>query len=105
VIYGLALEALWPDRTVFSGRLSYCTTAGQFSEHEIPLLDHARRHGLEVLEIIDRAIELGRLAAMPAPDACRFCDFGVVCGRQEEQRTRRKAPDLMGDLQALRQLP
>jgi hypothetical protein len=58
-----------------------------------------------VLEIIDRAIEGGLLAARPAADACAFCDFQVVCGRDEERRTRRKDITLFADLDALRKLP
>jgi hypothetical protein len=105
VIYALAVEALWPGQTVFSGRLWFCTTAGGFTPYEIPLLDNARRQGLEVLEIVDRAIEHGILAASPAKDACRYCDFGPVCGREEERRIARKTRDLMADLDALRGLP
>ena len=105
VIYGLALEALLEGQTVFSGRLSFCTSTGGFSEYEIPLLANARRAGLEVLEIIDRAIERGTLAARPAPHACAYCDFEVVCGRQEERRTGRKARELFEDLTALREMP
>jgi ATP-dependent helicase/nuclease subunit B len=105
VVYGLALEALEPDQTVYSGRLSFCTTAGGFTQHEIPLLGDSRRRGLEVLEIIDRAIEGGLLAARPAVEACVFCDFQVVCGRDEERRTRRKDSTLFADLDALRKLP
>jgi hypothetical protein len=104
VIYGLAVEALWPEQKVYSGRLFFCTTAGGFKPHEIPLLDNARRRGLEVLEIIDRAIERGLLAARPAADACTYCDFAPVCGRDEERRTARKAPELMADLDALREM-
>jgi hypothetical protein len=105
VIYGLALEALEPDQTVYSGRLSFCTSAGGFTQHEIPLLGDSRRRGLEVLEVSDRAIEGGLLAARPAADACAFCDFQVVCGRDEERRTRRKDITLFADLDALRKLP
>ncbi len=67
-----------------------------FSQHEIPLMGDAPKRGLEVLEIVDRAIEHGLLAARPAADACEWCDFQVVCGRDEERRTRRK------DAEALR---
>jgi hypothetical protein len=105
VIYGLALEALMPQQTVFSGRLSFCTTAGGFTEYDIPLLAGARRAGLEVLEIIDRAIERGTLAARPAAHACAYCDFEVVCGRQEERRTGRKSRELFADLDVLRGMP
>jgi ATP-dependent helicase/nuclease subunit B len=105
VIYGLALEALEPDQIVYSGRLSFCTTAGGFTQHEIPLFTEARRRGLEVLDIVDRAIEHGLLAARPATDACGMCDFQTVCGRDEERRTRRKDPARFADLDALRGIP
>ena len=105
VLYGLALEALSPGEQVASGRLSFCTAAGEFTEHEIPLFDAARRTALEVLEIVDRGIEQGLLAARPDRDACRFCDFLAVCGRDEERRTQRKDPGRFADLDALRGLP
>jgi ATP-dependent helicase/nuclease subunit B len=104
VLYGLALESLLPSETVYSGRLSFCTTTGGFTQHEIPLLGQARRTGLEVLEIIDRAVDHGLLAARPAQDACGMCDFQPVCGREEEKRTKRKDPALFSDLEALRAL-
>ncbi len=105
VIYGLALQALFPDETVYSGRLFFCTTAGGFQPYEIPLMGDAPKRGIEVLEIVDRAIENGALAARPAHEACKWCDFQAVCGRGEEQRTRRKDPTLFSDLDALRKLP
>jgi RecB family exonuclease len=112
VLYGLALEALEPNETVSSGRLSFCTTVGNFSTHEILLLDGSRRQGIEVLEIVDRAIERGLLAARPAPPrhsneegACSYCDFLVVCGRDELRRTRRKDAATFADLDALRKMP
>ncbi len=58
VIYGLAIEEIL-RRPVREGRLFYATTAGGFAEHPIPLSEANRRAGLEALEIIDRAIELG----------------------------------------------
>jgi hypothetical protein len=105
VIYGLALEALSPEAKVFSGRLSFCTTAGGFTQHEIPLLDNARHTALQVLEIIDRGVEHGLLAARPGADACKYCDFTAVCGRDEERRVRRKDAARFADLDALRDLP
>ena len=105
VIYGLALKALFPEETVYSGRLLFCTSAGGFQPYEIPLMGDAPKKGIEVLEIVDRAIENGTLAARPAHEACKWCDFKVVCGRGEEQRTRRKDPALFSDLDALRKLP
>lgn len=105
VVYGLALKALFPDETVFSGRLFYCTAAGGFTSYEIPLMGDAPKRGVEVLDIIDRAVETGALAAKPAPDACTWCDFRAVCGSEEERRTRRKDPKRFADLDALRKLP
>ena len=105
VIYGLALKALFPEETVFSGRLFYCTTAGSFAPYEIPLMGDAPARGLEVLEIIDRAVENGALAAKPAQDACDWCDFQAVCGPDEPRRTRRKDAGKFIDLDALRKMP
>jgi ATP-dependent helicase/DNAse subunit B len=105
VVYGLALKALFPDESVYSGRLFFCTAAGGFQPYEIPLMGDAPKRGIEVLEIVDRAIEHGTLAARPAKDMCEWCDFQSVCGRDEERRTRRKDAKLFADLDALRKMP
>jgi CRISPR/Cas system-associated exonuclease Cas4 (RecB family) len=106
VLYAAALEAMTGE-PVIEGRLSYCTTAGQFSTRPIAIDEHVRRRGLEVLEIVDRAIEHGMLAAKPGTigghAACDYCDFRAVCGPDEPRRTRRK-PE-MPDLEMLRRLP
>ena len=69
VLYSLALEQAL-DRPVAEGRLYYATTAGGYRDVRIPLTPAARRLGVEVLEIIDRAIETGFLAPAPAERAC-----------------------------------
>ena len=61
VLYSVAVEQ-GLGKKVFSGRLFYATTAGGFVEHEIPINDYTRGQGLQVLEIIDRAVETGFLA-------------------------------------------
>ena len=104
VLYSLAIEQGLGAK-VASGRLFYCTSAGGFVEHEIPLSDANRRAGLEALEIVDRAIELGFLPAAPAERACTWCDFLSVCGPDEPRRVRHKSPDKLGDLEALREMP
>ncbi len=104
ILYGMALEAVTGER-VEAGRLSYCTAAGGFTVHAIALDDTSRRRALEVLEVVDRAIEHGTLAARPAEGACRWCDFLAVCGADEERRTGRKPAALFADLDALRRLP
>ena len=104
VLYGMAIEQIL-SKPVVSGRLFYCTAAGSFTEHEIPLNAANRRAGLVALEIVDRAIELGFLPPAPAPRACTWCDFRTVCGPDEEKHAARKPADLLGDLTALREMP
>jgi CRISPR/Cas system-associated exonuclease Cas4 (RecB family) len=104
VLYGMAIEQIL-SKPVVSGRLFYCTAAGSFTEHEIPLNEANRRAGLVALEIVDRAIELGFLPPAPAPRACTWCDFRAVCGPDEEKHLARKPADLLGDLTALREMP
>lgn len=104
VLYSLAVqEAL--GAPVAAGRLSYCTAAGGFTEHSIPINEANRRAALEALEIVDRAIELGFLPAAPNKGACAWCDFRVVCGPHEELRVANKPLDKLGDLMALREKP
>ena len=104
VIYGLAVEKIL-SQPVSSGRLFYCTAAGGFAERDIPLSDANRRSGIEALEIIDRAIELGFLPPAPAERACTWCDFRTVCGPDEPQHVARKPAEPLGDLTALREKP
>ena len=103
VLYAVAIERGLGEKVV-EGRLFYSTTAGGFVEHKIPINDYTRGQGLQVLAIIDRALELGFLAASPAERACTWCDFRPVCGPREEERTARKAQDKLADLQALRSM-
>jgi ATP-dependent helicase/nuclease subunit B len=104
ILYGLAIEAALA-RTVGQGRLFYCTAAGSFHAHEIPLNERTRAAGLEVLEVIDRAIETGFLAAAPSEEACGRCDFRCVCGPDVFERIRRKPQDPLADLIELRGRP
>ena len=104
IVYGLAVEQIL-ERRVTSGRLFYCTGAGGFAERDIPLSQPNRRSGIEALEIIDRAIELGFLPPAPAERACVWCDFRSVCGPGEAQHVLRKPAEPLGDLIALRLKP
>jgi CRISPR/Cas system-associated exonuclease Cas4 (RecB family) len=101
VLYSAVVEEALGKKVV-EGRLFYCTTAGGFADHRIPLDDYSRRQGLEVLTIIDRAVERGFLVAAPGDGACRWCDFRAVCGPREEERVARKVRGELADLQALR---
>ena len=104
VVYSLAVERVLGTPVGF-GRLFYCTAPGGFTDHHIAINDANRRAGVEALEIIDRAIELGFLPAAPASGACTWCDFRAVCGPHEEQRIRRKGAERLGDLLMLRGMP
>ncbi len=103
VLYSVAVEKGLGKRVV-KGRLFYSTTAGGFGEKEIDINDYTRGQGLQVLTIIDRAVELGFLPAAPAERACTWCDFRPVCGPREEERVERKAKDKLADLEALRSM-
>ncbi|HZI89344.1 MAG TPA: PD-(D/E)XK nuclease family protein, partial [Candidatus Polarisedimenticolia bacterium] len=103
VLYGLAAEKML-DAKVESGRLYYCTADGDFTERVIPLDEEARELAGRALGIIGRALEEGFLPAAPAKDACRWCDYQVVCGAREEARTARKPKDRLIDLTELRGL-
>jgi len=101
VLYSMAVERI-TGKPVHESRLSYCTSAGGFAVFPIAVDADNRRLGVEALEIIDRAIELGFLAAAPAEGACAWCDFRPVCGPNEEQRTGRKPTERLRDLFELR---
>jgi hypothetical protein len=106
VLYAMAVEAAL-HATVSHGRLFYCTAAGGYYEHAIPLNERTRAAGLEVLvlAVVDRAIERGFLAAAPAQDACGRCDYRPVCGSDTFRRVSRKPQDPLADLLALRSRP
>jgi ATP-dependent helicase/nuclease subunit B len=104
VLYAMTVEAAL-DQLVYCGRLFYCTSTGSFYPHEIPLNEQTRQAGLEVLQVVDRAIEQGFLAPAPAEDSCARCDFRSVCGPKVFERVRRKPQDPLADLAALRSRP
>jgi RecB family exonuclease len=104
IIYSLAVEEA-TGSTVESGRFSYCTTAGGFTDHSVPISERMRRIGIEVLEIVDRAVELGMLPPAPAEKACGMCDFLPVCGPDQERAANQKLSKQIGDLIELRKRP
>ncbi len=104
VLYPMVVEAAL-GQPVSHGRLFYCTAAGSFHAHEIPLNDRHRQAGLEVLQVVDRAVERGWLAAAPTEEACGRCEFGTVCGTGVHRRIARKPAEPLADLLALRSRP
>ena len=103
VLYALVLETLHPDRTVVGGRLSYCTSRGNFEQREVPLDARARAAFELVTTTVGDAIDSGVLPAAPMDRACQYCDYRVVCGPHEEVRQRRK--DELVALAKLREAP
>jgi hypothetical protein len=103
VLYSVAVAAAL-NRQVVEGRLFYCTTAGGFAPFPIRIDAETIGQGLQVLAIVDRAIERGFLAAAPDEQACTWCDFRPVCGPHERERVKRKPKDRLGDLTALREM-
>jgi RecB family exonuclease len=107
IVYSLVAERLL-GKPVSLARLWFATSAGGFSEHPVSLRDEHLRSGIEVLEIIDRAVERGTMPQSPRQGACGWCDFRAICGPHEEVRARRKNPGALGaieDLQVLRGKP
>ena len=104
VLYGLAVEQVL-GRPVNESRLFFSTLAGGYDTRAVTLDETARRYGIEVLSIVDRAIETGVILPAPRRDACKWCDYRVVCGPWEETRVRRKDDTKLVDLEALRRLP
>jgi CRISPR/Cas system-associated exonuclease Cas4 (RecB family) len=106
VLYALAVETAL-GAPVHHGRLFYCTATGGFHEHGIPLDERTRGLGLEVLQVVDRAIASGFLAAAPTEEACSRCDFRMVCGPGVFRRVARKPRDAqtIADLEAIRSRP
>ncbi len=101
LLYALAAEQLYAGKEVGGGRLFYATVRGGYRNIYIPLSDRTRDEADRVLATIDTALANGVLPAAPREDACRHCDYEVVCGPYEEERVLRKPP---GELQALVQL-
>jgi ATP-dependent helicase/DNAse subunit B len=104
VLYAMTIEAAL-NSAVYCGRLYYCTSSGSFYSHEIPLNEYTRQAGLEVLQVVDRAIERGFLAPAPTEEACGRCDFRPVCGPGMFNRVLRKPQNELADLAALRSRP
>ena len=69
---------------------------------DVPLNEWARRRALAVLQRIDGAIASGFLPAAPRKDACKGCEYQVVCGPYEEDRVRVKPQPELAGLRELR---
>jgi len=94
VLYALALERLFPDAVVVSGRLYFCTHNGGYQEIEVPLDEPARRAAGTVARAIGEAFAQGWFPAAPAPEACGRCDYLPICGPGAEERAGKRKPPI-----------
>jgi hypothetical protein len=101
ILYALACEHLLSD-PVESGRLYYCTAAGDFEERTISLNPETRATARTAIDVVNRALQGGFLPAAPAEQACAWCDYSSVCGPYEELRVKRKPKKELSDLEGLR---
>ncbi|HSO75042.1 MAG TPA: PD-(D/E)XK nuclease family protein, partial [Blastocatellia bacterium] len=104
VLYALACEKLL-DGPVESGRLYYCTAAGNYEERVVMLDEFARGYAGIMVDTVGQALAEGFLPAAPDRDACVWCDFLAVCGPNEERRVKGKPRDRLVQLKTLRELP
>ncbi|MEY4512405.1 MAG: hypothetical protein RLZZ450_4527, partial [Pseudomonadota bacterium] len=93
LLYALALEQLFPEARVTSGRLYFCTARGEYKSHEVALDGTGRAVMSDLVRSIDAMIEQGFLPAAPAPlpsdrekFECERCAYRPVCGPYEAER-------------------
>jgi ATP-dependent helicase/nuclease subunit B len=86
LLYALALERLFPNASVLSGRLYFCTSRADFADREVPLDPGRRALFADLIGAIQQLLETGFLPAAPRKDACQTCSYRVVCGPYEEER-------------------
>lgn len=75
---------------VAAGRLMYATQRGGYKPLEIRVDARARMVAAHLLAGMDSMIAGGFLPPKPEQDACKFCDYRVVCGPYEPRRIAKK---------------
>lgn len=102
LLYALAAENLL-GKPVQESRLYYCTQRGGFESILIPVNEEAQQTLQLALDAIDQSIARTFLPAAPAAGQCVICDYKLVCGPREQERTARK--ETFYPLEDLRRLP
>ncbi len=105
VLYSMAAEQLLEGSQVQAGRLYFCTRKGDYKDVQIRYTPEARDALESVMQTIDDSVSTGFLPAYPKADACGHCDYRLVCGPYEVERTARKRKDRILALTHLRELP
>jgi hypothetical protein len=104
LLYAQAAEMLL-SKPVTAARLFYCTQRAGYKADEIAITDLAREYLWKVIEIITESLSQGFIPAAPRADACKYCDFSIVCGPYEETRIHIKKTDRLRLLEQLRSIP
>lgn len=106
VLYGLAAESSLGE-SVAEARLFYSTIRQNYQQFPIMLSEQSRDAAQRVLSAVDKALHDGFLPAAPRKDACGRCEYRVVCGPYEEERTAtgRKDQAPLRRLKEVRELP
>lgn len=89
LLYALSASQLL-GQPVETGRLFYATQRGEYRQMAVAVSDRARAFLARFLGNVDGAIAEGFLPPSPEKDACSRCDYRIVCGPYEEQRSARK---------------
>lgn len=106
VLYALVAEKLFAgEGTVTEGRLYFCTSRGGFAQSAVSLNARAREAAVQIATVVNDALRQPFLPAAPAEKQCERCDYRVVCGPYEEERSARKPQDRLDPLNTLRGLP
>ena len=101
VLYAVAAEQALGEK-VLTGRLHYATLRSNYREIDIVVNDFTRSVAQKALGIIDEHLRQGFLPAAPRAKACATCDYTVVCGPYEEERSARKSKPELKSLRELR---
>jgi RecB family exonuclease len=103
LLYAMAAEAVLGEK-VISGRLHYATLRRNYQVIEIPASDAARARARQVLSTIDGSLRSGFIPAAPREKACANCEYQVVCGPYEQERTAMKSQPELRHLAEIRRL-
>ena len=108
VLYALAAERMLGE-PVASGRLYYCTAAGNYEERVVPLDSAAREAIGGLAQTVGAALESGFMPAAPGDGECEYCDYRLVCGPYEQIRVQLKSETAgvrarLADLMRLREM-
>ncbi len=87
-----------------TGRLHYATLRANYREIDVTLNEFTRGVAQKALGIIDESLRQGFLPAAPRDKACVNCEYRVVCGPYEQERSAHKSKPELKSLRELRSM-